>query len=147
MFFQQELAVEDLIKLVPGYSPQFEEVLRGCLQSHPEDRLTPMELLELEWFRQFRRPAGQADEDEAVGRRQGSCVDSGEQDGAHRAAKYGDEGALEVGQKDDAGGRESNDGGNETHVRRAFSCVVGQSTALRFVPVGEKKKRGKYTCK
>lgn len=141
------MAVDDLIKLVPGYSPQFEEVLRGCLQSHPEDRLTPMELLELEWFRQFRRPTEQADEDEVAERRQNSCVDSGEQNGANKAANHGDDGALEVGEKGDAGGSESNDGGNETHVRRALSCVVGRATALRFVPVGEENKRGKYMCK
>lgn len=44
------------MKLVPGQSPHFEEVLRGCLQSKPEDRLSPEELLELEWFRRFREP-------------------------------------------------------------------------------------------
>ena len=49
--------VEDLIKIAPGHSPQFEEVLCGCLQPHPEARLTPEQLLELEWFRQFRDPA------------------------------------------------------------------------------------------
>eukprot|EP00903_Cladosiphon_okamuranus_P006592 g6440.t1 len=56
---EQELAVDDLLKLVPGYTPHFEEVLRGCLQTKPEDRLSPEELLELEWFRRFRelRPA------------------------------------------------------------------------------------------
>ena len=53
---QQDLAVDDLVKLVPGHSPHFEEVLRGCLQTKPEDRLSPMELLELEWFRRFREP-------------------------------------------------------------------------------------------
>lgn len=53
---QQDLAVDDLVKLVPGHSPHFEEVLRGCLQSKPEDRLSPVELLELEWFRRFREP-------------------------------------------------------------------------------------------
>ncbi|CAM9242995.1 unnamed protein product [Scytosiphon promiscuus] len=46
----QERAVDDLVKLVPGHSPEFEEVLRGCLQAHPEERLRPEELLELEWF-------------------------------------------------------------------------------------------------
>ncbi|CAM9199233.1 unnamed protein product [Ascophyllum nodosum] len=53
----QDLVVEDLIKIAPGHSPQFEEVLCGCLQPHPEARLTPEQLLELEWFRQFRDPA------------------------------------------------------------------------------------------
>lgn len=53
----QDLVVEDLIKIVPGQSPQFEEVLRGCLQPRPEARFTPEQLLELEWFRQFRDPA------------------------------------------------------------------------------------------
>lgn len=114
------MAVDDLIKLVPGHSPEFEEVLRGCLQSQPEERLTPMELLELEWFRQFRRPAEQADEDETAGEGQGSCVDNREQDGAqHTAARNGGEGGLQVGQEGDDGGGESNDDGgeNETHVR------------------------------
>lgn len=47
------------MKLVPGHTPHFEEVLRGCLQTKPEDRLSPEELLELEWFGRFRelRPA------------------------------------------------------------------------------------------
>lgn len=53
---QQDLAVDDLIKLVPGHSPQFEQVLRGCLQPIPEERLTPVELLELDWFLRFREP-------------------------------------------------------------------------------------------
>lgn len=48
--------MDDLVKLVPGHSPHFEEVLRGCLQTKPEDRLRPEELLELEWFRRFREP-------------------------------------------------------------------------------------------
>lgn len=48
--------MDDLIKLVPGLSPQFEEVLRGCLQCKPEDRLRPDELLELGWFQRFREP-------------------------------------------------------------------------------------------
>ncbi|CAN0347765.1 unnamed protein product, partial [Hapterophycus canaliculatus] len=52
----QERAVDDLIKLVPGHSPEFEEVLRGCLQANPDDRLRPEELLELEWFETFREP-------------------------------------------------------------------------------------------
>lgn len=52
---QQDL-VDDLVKLVPGHSQHFEEVLKGCLQSKPEDRLSPEELLELEWFQRFREP-------------------------------------------------------------------------------------------
>ncbi|CAM9761435.1 unnamed protein product [Ectocarpus sp. 12 AP-2014] len=52
----QDLAVDELIKLVPGHSPQFEEVLRGCLQPIPEERLTPVELLKLDWFLRFREP-------------------------------------------------------------------------------------------
>lgn len=55
---QQDLVVDDLIKQVPGISPHFEEVLRGCLQPLPEKRLKPEELLELEWFRQFHGPPG-----------------------------------------------------------------------------------------
>lgn len=58
---QQDLAVEDLIKDAPGHSPQFEEVLRGCLQPRPETRFTPEQLLELEWFQRFRCPAAEAD--------------------------------------------------------------------------------------
>lgn len=53
--------VEDLIKHAPGHSPQFEEVLRGCLQSSPESRLTPEQLLGLEWFQRFRCSAAEAD--------------------------------------------------------------------------------------
>lgn len=53
---QRDLAVDDMVNLVPAHSPEFEEVLRGCLQPIPEERLTPSELLELEWFRPFRRP-------------------------------------------------------------------------------------------
>lgn len=45
-----------MVNLVPEHTPEFEEVLRGCLQPNPEERLTPSELLELEWFRPFRRP-------------------------------------------------------------------------------------------
>lgn len=58
---QHDLVVEDLIKDAPGYSPQFEEVLRGCLQPRPESRFTPEQLLELEWFQRFRCPAAKAD--------------------------------------------------------------------------------------
>lgn len=45
------------MKLAPDRSPQLDEVIRGCLQMNPDDRLAPDELLALEWFRPFREPS------------------------------------------------------------------------------------------
>eukprot|EP00752_Nemacystus_decipiens_P004021 g3683.t1 len=64
---EQDLAMDDLLKLVPGQSPHFEEVLRGCLQAKPEERLSPEELLELEWFRRFREPQPALPDEEDAG--------------------------------------------------------------------------------
>lgn len=56
--------VDELLKMVPGHSAQFAEVLRGCLQTRPELRLRPEELLELDWFQRFRCRAGEEQEQE-----------------------------------------------------------------------------------
>ncbi|CAM9889748.1 unnamed protein product [Pylaiella littoralis] len=103
---EQELAVDDLIKLVPGLSPQFEEVLRGCLQCKPEDRLRPDELLELGWFQRFREPFRPATAaavavagEEKAGGTSGGEEAGGGGSGRYRPSENAADGELEGGEE------------------------------------------------
>lgn len=115
---QEDLVVDELVAMVPGHSAQFEEVLRGCLQPHPELRLRPEELLELDWFQQFRRPAGE-DQEQEEGQEQEQEDDAavavaagegGEGVGRSGATVSGDA-VIVPGQGEAAGGGEAGGGG------------------------------------
>lgn len=115
---QEDLAVDKLVSMAPGYSAQFEEVLRGCLQPRPEQRLRPEQLLELDWFQRFRRPASEEqgekqeqekeyEDDAAV------AVQEGKGEGTQQADAMvsGDAVIILTGQGQAAGGEKAGGGG------------------------------------
>lgn len=135
---QQDLAVDDLIKLVPGHSPHFVEVLRGCLQSRPEDRLRPEELLELEWFERFREPQPAA---AGGGERSAAAETGGGGAVAAAGAVGGGDGGLEKRIPDAVGGTgevlEGSEGvGEEEHSDLDEAARVVREYILRAVEGG-----------
>lgn len=119
------------MQLVPDRSPELEEVVRGCLQMRPEDRLSPEELLELDWFRQFRRPIrSDAVEGEGTCGGRGNCAE-----GARCASC--DVGTSEDtpsnkaqnGQNTSAGGTEANGNGESQECGSSSEQANGEAQA------------------
>ncbi|CAN0262640.1 unnamed protein product [Ectocarpus sp. 6 AP-2014] len=135
---QQDLAVDDLIKLVPGHSPQFEQVLRGCLQPIPEERLTPAELLELDWFLRFREPQPPVVLEESGGGGTGGERSSAGGTGGGGISEGGGDGGGELqpvrGDVAEAGEEEEADGHSDldlaAHVVREFMVRAVESGEL-----------------
>ncbi|CAN0399316.1 unnamed protein product [Ectocarpus sp. 8 AP-2014] len=134
----QDLAVDDLIKLVPGHSPQFEQVLRGCLQPIPEERLTPIELLELDWFLRFREPQPPVVPEESGGGGTGGERSSAGGTGGGGVSEGGGGGGGELqpvrGDVAEAGEEEEDDGHSDldlaAHVVREFIVRAVESGEL-----------------